>query len=113
MCRFRGERHVDQIDHLESQELRLHRGRFSIVAKPLQDLGEDDSGQADSFVIQVQIKPLGFRIGGGVEKIDPDRGIDDNQQSGLTVATHRVQIAFPFHLAAQPANPGLATRLNQ
>jgi hypothetical protein len=81
VCRFRGERDVNEIDDLELEELRLDRCRFAVIAEPLQYFGEDDRRQTDPFVIQAQIEPLGFRVGYAIQEIDPDRRIDDDQAS--------------------------------
>ena len=79
--RFGRERGVDTIDELELEELRLDRCRLAVVAQALQHFGEDNRRQADPLAIQMQIEPLGFRIGDAIQEIDPDRRVDDDQAS--------------------------------
>ena len=102
---FDGERSVVYLDDLELEQLRLNRRRFAIVAKSLQDLGQNQRGQANPITIKSEVKPLRLRIGDAVEEIDPDRRIDNDHKLTVRVRleaarTHLVQVAFPANLAA-------------
>ena len=109
---FNGKRGIVQFDRLELHQLRLDECGFAIVTQALENFRQDRRGQADAFAIEVEIEPLGFGVGDPVKEIDPDRGVDDDQ-SGFGLAAHGVEVAFPFDLAAQGANPGLAPHLDQ
>src|SRR5687767_10916658 len=113
VCRFRGKRDVNEIDDLELEELRLDRGRFAVIAEPLQHFREDDRRQADPIVIQMEIKPLRFRVRHAIQEIDPNGTVDNDQGLRLAVRAHRVEIAFPLDLAAQTADTRLPSGLNQ
>ena len=75
---FDGERGVVDLDDLELEHLCLNRSCFAIVAKSLQDLGQNQRGQANAITIESEVEPLRLRIGDAVEEVDPDGRIDDD-----------------------------------
>jgi hypothetical protein len=103
-----------KLEHLEHFELVVDQRRLALVTQTLQHFGEDERRQPEALVLEPQVEPFGFWVGDAVDEVDQHAGVDDDHWLlGGAVGAHRVEIALPFHFAAQLAQPALAARLNQ
>lgn len=97
-----GQSHIVQFQNLECRQLGMDERSFTIGAKSLQQLGQDERRQAKPLAVQLQIEPLGFGIGDAVDEVDEDAGVDDDHRLlGRQISAHGVEVALPFHFAAQ------------
>ena len=79
-----------------------------IGSESLQNLDKNQVADQKALRSKQALKQLSFGRRLAVEIIHPDGGIDESHEGASAVAPHRVEIAFPFELAAKAPEPLLA-----
>lgn len=110
---FNGDAAAGHFQELERLEQVRRSSGVQLGRETMQQFGQDQISDREHSFPEEIVQQIGLRRGHTVEGVDPDRGVDHDDLSSPSVATHCVQIARPLQLAAHAADPLLALQSNQ
>jgi hypothetical protein len=86
-----------------------------LIANCLEYLADNQVCDAKPLPIELRIEPISLGIADVAEVINPDRGVDDHHDQLLrdSATTRSLEITVPGHLATEPTDAALASRLDQ
>jgi hypothetical protein len=107
--------HTSRVKHHQLRERALDASGRHVIADTLQNLAENDVGQAEALPVEFGVEPIGLAIANVPEIVHPDRGVDDDHGPLLhkPTETSLVEVTVPDDLAAEISDAGLILGVNQ